>query len=152
MNVWKWVLGFQGRIKRADFWMLAFVAACCWLVIGIFGLMPAGVVRTILAIAMFLAGVVVLLSAATRRLHDRDKSAWFLLLFFGVPSLIQTAASEERGVITLSLFGGGWQSFSQLISLAISIWMIVELGCLRGTSGVNRYGPDPIEASTGAAA
>jgi uncharacterized membrane protein YhaH (DUF805 family) len=31
-----------------------------------------------------------------------------------------------------------------LISFAISIWALVELGFLRGTVGPNRYGPDPL--------
>src|SRR6266487_727368 len=31
------------------------------------------------------------------------------------------------------------------IGLAISVWAFVELGCLRGTPGPNRYGPDPLD-------
>jgi len=31
-----------------------------------------------------------------------------------------------------------------VISFAISVWAFVELGCLRGTVGPNRYGPDPL--------
>jgi uncharacterized membrane protein YhaH (DUF805 family) len=31
--------------------------------------------------------------------------------------------------------------------LAIWIWVLVWLGCLPGTYGPNRYGPDPLEAS-----
>ena len=31
-----------------------------------------------------------------------------------------------------------------LASLAVSIWAIVELGFLRGTTGPNQYGPDPL--------
>jgi uncharacterized membrane protein YhaH (DUF805 family) len=147
VNVRKWLFGFQGRINRSEFWMLTFVAACSFLATGIFSFLPAGVIRTLLAVATILAGLVVYLAAATKRLHDRDKLAWFLLLFFGVPSLIQTATSEEKGMMTFSLFGGGLSSFAQLISLAISVWMIVELGCLRGTSGTNRYGSDPLDTT-----
>jgi uncharacterized membrane protein YhaH (DUF805 family) len=32
----------------------------------------------------------------------------------------------------------------QVASLALSIWALVELGFLRGTSGQNRYGSDPL--------
>jgi uncharacterized membrane protein YhaH (DUF805 family) len=32
-----------------------------------------------------------------------------------------------------------------LVSFAITVWAFVELGCLRGTVGPNRYGPDPLE-------
>ena len=31
-----------------------------------------------------------------------------------------------------------------LVALALSIWSFVELFCLRGTRGPNRFGPDPI--------
>jgi uncharacterized membrane protein YhaH (DUF805 family) len=31
-----------------------------------------------------------------------------------------------------------------LVSFAISIWALVELGFLRGTPGPNQYGPDPL--------
>ena len=31
-----------------------------------------------------------------------------------------------------------------LIVLGLNIWFFVEFGCLRGTIGANRYGPDPV--------
>jgi uncharacterized membrane protein YhaH (DUF805 family) len=34
-----------------------------------------------------------------------------------------------------------------LAGFAISIWACVELGCLRGTAGPNRYGPDPLASA-----
>jgi uncharacterized membrane protein YhaH (DUF805 family) len=33
-----------------------------------------------------------------------------------------------------------------LASLAIVVWSIVELGCLKGDTGPNQYGPDPLGA------
>jgi uncharacterized membrane protein YhaH (DUF805 family) len=35
-----------------------------------------------------------------------------------------------------------------LIGFAITAWSFVELGCLRGTIGVNPYGPDPVAPAT----
>jgi uncharacterized membrane protein YhaH (DUF805 family) len=34
-----------------------------------------------------------------------------------------------------------------LASVAISIWALVELGFLRGTSGPNDFGPDPLASA-----
>jgi uncharacterized membrane protein YhaH (DUF805 family) len=34
-----------------------------------------------------------------------------------------------------------------IIALAISIWLFVEIGFLRGTQGPNRFGPDPLGAT-----
>jgi uncharacterized membrane protein YhaH (DUF805 family) len=71
----------------------------------------------------------------TKRLHDRDKSAWWVLLFCGAPSILE-AIGEHVGSAgsILSLIGGG-----------ISVWGLVELGFLRGTTGQNRYGPNPLQ-------
>jgi uncharacterized membrane protein YhaH (DUF805 family) len=32
-----------------------------------------------------------------------------------------------------------------LISLPFTIWAFVELGCLKGTDGPNRFGDDPLQ-------
>jgi len=31
-----------------------------------------------------------------------------------------------------------------LVVVGISLWLLVELGILKGTQGPNRYGPDPL--------
>jgi uncharacterized membrane protein YhaH (DUF805 family) len=38
----------------------------------------------------------------------------------------------------------GWWSLIGLVPLIGGIWLLVELGFLRGTEGPNKYGPDPI--------
>ena len=39
----------------------------------------------------------------------------------------------------------GWFILVMLIPLAGGIWYFIEAGCLRGTVGPNKYGPDPLE-------
>ena len=75
------------------------------------------------------------LAISAKRLHDRNKSAWWLLLFYLVPAILQ-GIGEQIGTagIILTLAGFG-----------ISIWALVEIGFLRGTVGPNQYGPDPLE-------
>jgi uncharacterized membrane protein YhaH (DUF805 family) len=75
------------------------------------------------------------LAIGAKRLHDRDKSAWWLLVFYAAPGILSTAGNrlEDVGFIIL-----------HVISFAISVWAFVELGCLRGTPGPNRHGPDPL--------
>ena len=65
-----------------------------------------------------------------KRLHDRDKSGWWLLVFYLLPSV-------------LSWFSDVSFIFA-VASFAFSIWGLVELGFLRGTIGANKYGPDPL--------
>ena len=50
-------------------------------------------------------------------------------------ALIVLAASGTEDILSLLL---------STASVALGIWAIVELGFLRGTSGPNRYGPDPL--------
>jgi uncharacterized membrane protein YhaH (DUF805 family) len=38
----------------------------------------------------------------------------------------------------------GWWILIQLVPLIGGIWYFVEAGCLRGTVGPNRFGPDPL--------
>ena len=94
----------------------------------------------VVAVVCALGGYAVWLAAVTRRLHDRNKSAWYLLLFIGLPTLILTV---QKGDLVLPLVQfTTYGSFFDLLCSAIYAWMIVELGCLRGTVGPNKYGPD----------
>jgi len=71
------------------------------------------------------------------RLHDRNKSAWWLLLFYFCPPILETLASLnvlDSAMVLLNI-----------LSLAITLWAFVELGFLRGTFGPNLYGPDPMD-------
>jgi uncharacterized membrane protein YhaH (DUF805 family) len=38
----------------------------------------------------------------------------------------------------------GWWSLIGLIPIIGGLWMLIELGFLRGTDGPNRFGPNPI--------
>jgi uncharacterized membrane protein YhaH (DUF805 family) len=84
----------------------------------------------------------IVLVVSVKRLHDRDKSAWWLVLFYLVPGVVGSLISIEflrRMWLVASTLG--W-SFIVIIA-----WAFVELACLRGTAGPNRYGPDPLGAS-----
>jgi uncharacterized membrane protein YhaH (DUF805 family) len=66
-------------------------------------------------------------------LHDRDKSGWWLLVFYLLPAILGMVPESVPGSLIL-----------MLASFAVSIWALVELGFLRGTVGPNRYGADPL--------
>ena len=133
---------FSGRINRAKYWIAAIVYAVIGIIFGIIGYITdqSAVVQAVSGIV----NIVVFISALAvgiKRLHDRDKSGWYLLIFYVVPGILITASAvvgataEDSSVIVMIL---------GLISFAIFVWAFVELGCLRGTVGPNRYGPDPI--------
>jgi uncharacterized membrane protein YhaH (DUF805 family) len=69
-----------------------------------------------------------------KRLHDRNKSAWWLALFYAAPFLLHSGAYAVGADHALY--------FSALAAL-INLWALIELGFLRGSLGPNRFGDDP---------
>ncbi|RTE89876.1 DUF805 domain-containing protein [Bradyrhizobium sp. LVM 105] len=75
------------------------------------------------------------LAIVVKRLHDRDKSAWWLLAYFVLPGLYNQF--EDRLPDTY------WMLPLALGGVILSVAAFVETGFLRGTQGPNRFGPDP---------
>src|SRR6266498_1309014 len=137
------LFSFQGRLNRKPYWMTAIATMVIIIVLLLFALILirehrfefAGLTLTLLVI-LYIPLIWIGLAIGAKRLHDRDKSAWWLLVFYAAPGILSTAGNrmEEVGFIIL-----------HIISFGISVWAFVELGCLRGTPGPNRYGPDPLD-------
>lgn len=140
------LFSFRGRLNRKPYWLTTLVLilimlVLIFLVVGIGGaglltgdMSGLGVAFIILLLA-YIPLLWIGLAISAKRLHDRNKSAWWLVLFYLVPGILQGVGDRIEGVgIVLTLAG-----------LAISIWALIELGFLRGTVGPNQYGPDPLE-------
>ena len=142
MNLIDLLFSFQGRINRAKFWLAVLI--CC-----IFGVAVVGTAITLTSSVTALNNVALLtaipivvsaIAVGVKRLHDRNKDSWWLIVFYG-GSLLSTVAngffpdadSLPTGIALL-----------QYLSFAVFIWALVELGCLRGTISGNRYGGDPL--------
>jgi uncharacterized membrane protein YhaH (DUF805 family) len=133
---------FSGRINRAKFWIAALIYFGINVILNIIGYVTDqnaifqalnGMIELVILISSLAVGI--------KRLHDRNKSGWYLLFFYVVPSVLAMAAigtylTMEDGTLITAVLG--------LASVAVFIWAFVELGCLRGTVGGNSYGPDPI--------
>ena len=76
-----------------------------------------------------------LAASTVRRLHDRNKSGWWIVPFFIAPNLLSKVGDW---------LGDSYPAdFLMLVMIALSLWGFVEMLCLRGTGGPNRFGPDP---------
>jgi uncharacterized membrane protein YhaH (DUF805 family) len=157
--------GFSGRINRGKYWLAVVIWILIWIVaIGAFllwglaifdrnlqdGSLPSPddfdafwrMVRdySVLSLIIFVFLIVSWVSAlaiGVKRLHDRDRSGWWIVLLYFGPMVLQGAQnSAESGTLASILLGLG--------AFALSIWALVELGFLRGTRGPNRFGPDPV--------
>ena len=75
-------VGFSGRAARSEFWFwflfAVFVTVATQVLDGILFGQQFGLLSGIAALGLFLPG----LAMSVRRLHDRDKSGWFVLLHF----------------------------------------------------------------------
>jgi uncharacterized membrane protein YhaH (DUF805 family) len=133
----------RGRLNRAKYWLFVVVSIAILAVLG--GIVAvavgaggagfpivAAIILGIVYIVLVIAGIFV----GIKRLHDRDRSGWWLLVFYVVPAILSgiSEALSRSGIGILFV----------LASLAISIWAFVELGCLRGTIGPNQFGEDPL--------
>lgn len=149
----QYLFSFRGRINRARYWRfvgltLLFTAA---MLAGIGIGASRGVGRTpplvpivvgVLVFAAFIVFVVASLAIYTKRLHDRGKSAWWLVLFTLLPATTNVLARAAETLSTPSAQALG--ALIGLIGLPFSIWGFIEIACLRGTEGTNRYGADPL--------
>jgi uncharacterized membrane protein YhaH (DUF805 family) len=137
----KW---FKGRIGRRRYWsltllcLLAFVVGIAsFIALGI--MLDAGPTDAITAVLAPIGFVFILsMSAAlagigVRRLHDRGKTGYWLLLYYAMPSwMMKSAGLDAVGLVFLAATSG------------ILIWAIVDLGVLRGDTGSNDFGPGPL--------
>jgi uncharacterized membrane protein YhaH (DUF805 family) len=104
------LFSLEGRISRSTYWKFSISLIIIAIVIGLIdGATGAHyTIVTIFSLISFWPS----LAVSLKRLHDRNKSAWWLFL--------------------------------ALIPIVGIIWVFIELGCLKGTAGENRFGPDPL--------
>jgi uncharacterized membrane protein YhaH (DUF805 family) len=151
------LLRTRGRANRALYWKTVLLAWLGMFVVSV-GLllmlnipgtpskdaMPGDMSEWIVGAlvgAIFTYGIWVSFAAAIRRLHDRDKTGWWVIPLLVVPVTLNSIVKVETGE------GGtpnGAQIILSLIALGLGVWAFVEIGCLAGTSDDNRFGPDPL--------
>jgi len=121
-------LSFNGRINRAKWWLgILILLVAQWVVIFIFS-------------SFFGMGMMV--SADPEAMQAAAFSSMIpsiiLMLIFIYPGLALYAKRwHDRNK-------SGWWSLIILVPVVGVIWVLIELGILRGTDGDNRFGPDPL--------
>jgi uncharacterized membrane protein YhaH (DUF805 family) len=162
------LFGFSGRVNRAQYWLggigagVAIVVFVCVLMViggpvnpgftkdqqlahfvGIFAftLIPAILVASWIGYAL-----------AWKRFHDRGKSGVWVFLpmpfSFMMMSSVVGAVASGADMASLASAGQPWATILWIIQL----WFFVELGCMPGKQGPNKYGNPPGNGSTAPAA
>jgi uncharacterized membrane protein YhaH (DUF805 family) len=88
---------------------------------------------------LFLLILYCALAVTVKRLHDRDRRGWWILMFplgfVVVLSVLTTFGDELDSLLYAALLA---------VALIIAVGAVLELGLRRGTAALNRYGPDPL--------
>ena len=101
---------FNGRARRSEYWWFLLVVNVLFAALAFVALLVSEVLIVILAI-FALAVILPALAVTVRRLHDTNRSGWWIL-------------------VNLIPYVGGL--------------VLLVLCAFAGTSGPNRYGPDPL--------
>lgn len=143
---------FSGRASRPEFWWYVLAIIVAYLVLhiveSIVGLDHMFYRYGPLTALFGLATIVPSIAVAVRRLHDTDRTGWWILLPT-VPyilGLVLGGAAMMGGAAMGSgvgmMAGAGIAGLFMLIALIADIVLIVFY-CMPGTPGDNRYGPNP---------
>lgn len=143
-DFFEFMFGASGRINRAKYWVSVIKFSLAGLLVAVILFTTAGIAAPLLIVMAVITLIPWLLwgfALTTERLHDRDKSAWWLAVFYLVPGLLDQLAKTAwfAGAAGTALY-----YIPALAAFALTIWGFVEIGCLRGTAGANTYGPDPL--------
>jgi uncharacterized membrane protein YhaH (DUF805 family) len=136
-------LSFRGRANRQRYWLTVLALFGLLLAIGLSGLvLRVAPLLSVIVIPVWLAVIVAVFANSARRLHDRGKSAWWLVVFVVLPGLLLGfgEAMSPGGAGDAD----GPAALMALLSLPFSIWGLVEMGFLKGTTGPNKFGEDPL--------
>jgi uncharacterized membrane protein YhaH (DUF805 family) len=153
MTLQKILFSFEGRIGRGTYWLaiLALIVAVVVLTFAPFLLNSEAVAVLLLAFTsqfIWLLSLWPILAVGAKRLHDRNKNGWWLLVFWLLPLALVVVGS---GIVLYddprTGRSGDFSTGAILIfaSLLPALWGIVELGILPGTRGPNPYGADPAQ-------
>ncbi|WP_066664570.1 DUF805 domain-containing protein [Sphingomonas sp. CCH9-H8] len=152
---------FSGRSRRKEYWMYTLFLVIVSIVLAIldnalgldgsatadpadpFGAASGGLLGNIFALGTLIPS----LAVSVRRLHDLDRSGWWILLPMG-PILVGAVLLGVGMVQSLGGMGGGTSSLMVVGGIALFAGFICSIVllvwyCTAGTAGPNRFGEDP---------
>ena len=134
---------WKDRASRSEFWWF-------FLFINLFSILisPLAEQYKVMNIIMGVSSIPLLwlhTMVSIRRLHDLNKSAWwlfapylYLLLAIIILALTVDPWADEKSPVHIVLILG-------VFAVLIYFLVLLCLFCKRGTVGANRFGPDPLE-------
>jgi uncharacterized membrane protein YhaH (DUF805 family) len=145
---WQFYFSPTGRISRSQYWLRFFLPL---FIIGLilnvlkFAGEPFKALPVLFQFVVLWPGIAVLI----KRIHDRNKSGWLVwaaygplivALIFGIAALAAIGLSDKAAGAVLGVIAGVFG----IAAFIVGIWFFIEFGCMRGSIGANRFGPDPV--------
>lgn len=135
---------FSGRAPRAEYWwfylLMIVLYAVAMIVDSLLGMSmvgPYGPATLLVVVGLILPS----LAASVRRLHDSNRSGWWLLLpivpYVVIGFMAGQAMADPTNVGSMGMIG-----ILGLIAFVCAILLLVFM-VLPGTKGPNKYGQDP---------
>ena len=135
---------FSGRAPRAEYWWYYLTLLIAYVVaifidrsMGSRVLGPYG----ILAVLLWCGLLVPTLAVGVRRMHDTDRTGWWILAPI-VPYVIGFTMAGPAALDPTRLAAEGTAMIFLLLGLVLAIVVLV-FTLLPGTTGPNKHGPDP---------
>jgi len=162
---------FSGRSRRMEFWMWQLFQLIVYIGVVIISMLLGGgammggdptammaagggiVIIMMIYMLYCLAVIVPSIAVAVRRLHDTDRSGWWILAPLGpylLAFVLAMGAATSAGPNAGAAMGviGIIALVCMLAALVLAIVLLVFY-FLEGTKGPNQYGPDPKGPDTG---
>ena len=134
MTIGALLFSFHGRVSRMPYWLVSlamlFAGGLVVALVAAGGFLQSAAPLLILLVPFIWIGM----ALGAKRLHDRNKSAWWLVVFYVLPGIMEAIGG----------LAGDAEIAFLIASFGLSIWALIELGFLRGTIGPNDYGPEPL--------
>jgi uncharacterized membrane protein YhaH (DUF805 family) len=135
MGLFQLLVSFEGRVGRATYWLTTFLYVAAILVVGVIVISPFVANGWRGSVSLTIPLLILLSPIGVKRLHDRNKSGWWLLAFYVAPVAVTYIPDTAADAL---------QFVCSLVAFALSVWGFVELYCLRGAPRSNRFGADPL--------
>jgi uncharacterized membrane protein YhaH (DUF805 family) len=105
MSMTQLLFSFHGRLNRKPYWTMVIATTVVFIILLLLALATIreyGLEFLLLTIAVLVILYIPLiwigLALGAKRRHDRDKSAWWLLVFYALPTILSTAADRMEDV------------------------------------------------------
>jgi uncharacterized membrane protein YhaH (DUF805 family) len=120
---------FGGRAERPEFWYWVLFYVLANMVLTVVDMIVVGISTGPFSTFITLALLPPTIAALARRLHDSDRSAWWILLPIAPIPMLAMTASPILAVIAVA-------------TILVSFVVVLLMAAAPGTAGPNRFGPE----------